>query len=31
VKDWAADGVKPFIYINPFFQNVSGKSFARSN
>jgi alpha-glucosidase (family GH31 glycosyl hydrolase) len=23
VKEWAKDGVRPFVYINPFFQNAT--------
>lgn len=30
-KEWAKDGVKPFIYMNPYFANVTGEAFVRQN
>jgi alpha-glucosidase (family GH31 glycosyl hydrolase) len=29
VKEWAQDGVKPLIYINPYFSNITGQDFIR--
>jgi alpha-glucosidase (family GH31 glycosyl hydrolase) len=31
IREWARDGVKPFIYINPYFANVTGEAFVRQN
>ena len=31
VKEWAKDGVKPFIYMNPYFSNLTGSSYLRQD
>ena len=31
VSDWAKDGVRPMIYINPYFANLTGNPDIKTN
>ena len=31
ISDWKNDGVRPMIYINPYFANLTGHSEIRNN
>jgi hypothetical protein len=31
VKDWAKEGVRPMVYMNPYFANLTGHPDIRNN